>query len=67
MLFRSRFRARVGDRIGAPVAIVADGGGVDEWLAQVDDVERGRDLVLRGLALWAERSASADGGPLPSG
>ncbi len=49
-----RFRGEVSRRIGTPVAVVADGGGVDEWLALLPDVERGRDLVLRGLALWSE-------------
>lgn len=54
-----RFRAQVERRLVGPVALVADGGGVDEWLAKVSDIERGRDLVLRGLALWAARN---DGG-----
>ena len=50
-----RFRERFAARIGAQVAIVGDGGGLDEWLHLLPDVERGRDLVLRGLALWSER------------
>ena len=50
-----RFRNEVSRRLGAQVAIIGDGGGLDEWLALVPDVERGRDLVLRGLALWSER------------
>lgn len=50
-----RFRHQVAQRIGTPVAVVGDGGGLDEWLALLPDVERGRDLVLRGLALWSER------------
>ncbi len=50
-----RFRDQVARRVGTPVAIVGDGGGLDEWLALLPDVERGRDLVLRGLALWSER------------
>ena len=65
-----RFRARVAERLGGPVATVADGGGIDEWLTCLDGVERGRDLVLRGLALWAGQTAapaSADGGAGPSG
>ncbi|MBL0163394.1 MAG: type III pantothenate kinase [Xanthomonadales bacterium] len=49
-----RFRDQVAQRLGTPVAIVGDGGGLDEWLALLPDVERGRDLVLRGLALWSE-------------
>ncbi|MBN8481056.1 MAG: type III pantothenate kinase [Xanthomonadales bacterium] len=59
-----RFRACIAGRLGVPVAVVADGGGIDEWLACLDGVERGRDLVLHGLALWAERrgaAMSADG------
>ncbi len=50
-----RFRGQVSQRVGTPVAVVGDGGGLDEWLALMPDVERGRDLVLRGLALWSER------------
>jgi type III pantothenate kinase len=50
-----RFRTQVSMRLGGPVAVVGDGGGIDEWLPLLPDVERGRDLVLRGLALWAER------------
>ena len=50
-----RFGERVAARIGEPVAIVGDGGGLDEWLPVLPEVERGRDLVLRGLALWSER------------
>ena len=50
-----RFHKQVSQQLGAPVAIVGDGGGLDEWLALMPDVERGRDLVLRGLALWSEQ------------
>ncbi len=49
-----RFRAAVVSRIGVPVALVGDGGGLEEWRHLMPDVERGRDLVLRGLALWSE-------------
>ena len=52
-----RFQAAVVARIGAPVAVVGDGGGLEEWLHLLPEVERGRDLVLRGLALWSEGSA----------
>ena len=52
-----RFRAEVRARLGDPVAVVGDGGGLDEWLPLLPDVERGRDLVLRGLALWSERDS----------
>ena len=51
-----RFRATVAARIGGPVAIVGDGGGLDECLRLIPDIERGRDLVLHGLALWSERA-----------
>jgi len=51
-----RFRAQIAARLAAEVALVCDGGGVDEWLGLLADAERGRDLVLRGLALWAERA-----------
>lgn len=50
-----RFHADVTARLGTPVALVGDGGGIDEWMALLPGIERGRDLVLRGLALWAER------------
>jgi type III pantothenate kinase len=51
-----RFRAEVEHRIGTPFAVVGDGGGLDEWLPLMPDVERGRDLVLRGLAIWSQRA-----------
>ena len=51
-----RFRETVAARIGGPVAIVGDGGGLDECLRLIPDIERGRDLVLQGLALWSERA-----------
>jgi type III pantothenate kinase len=54
-----RFHAQVESRIGSPVAVTADGGGVDEWLPLLPDVERGRDLVLHGLALWADQKSPA--------
>ena len=50
-----RFHEQVEARIGTPVAMTADGGGVDEWLPLLPAVERGRDLVLQGLALWSDR------------
>ena len=52
-----RFRAGFESRVGTPVAVVADGGGVGEWLPLLPEVERGRDLVLRGLVLWSERES----------
>lgn len=50
-----RFREQLARQVGMPVAVVGDGGGLHEWLALMPDVERGRDLVLRGLAQWSER------------
>lgn len=50
-----RFRKTVSSRLGIEAAIVGDGGGLEEWLPLIPDIERGRDLVLRGLALWAEQ------------
>lgn len=52
-----RFRAALVARTGAPVALVGDGGGLEEWRHLIPDLERGRDLVLRGLALWSENGA----------
>lgn len=49
-----RFRATVEKRLEVPVAVVGDGGGLEECLPLLPDIERGRDLVLRGLALWSE-------------
>jgi hypothetical protein len=37
--------------------VVADGGGVGQWLPLLPEVERGRDLVLHGLVLWSERES----------
>ncbi|MGB0132209.1 type III pantothenate kinase [Dokdonella sp.] len=50
-----RFRNTVSSQLGVHVAIVGDGGGLDEWLPLMPEIERGRDLVMRGLALWAEQ------------
>lgn len=52
-----RFHRQIQQRLDMPVAVIADGGGVEEWLHLLPDVERGRDLVLRGLALWAEQAS----------
>ncbi|HPG95436.1 MAG TPA: type III pantothenate kinase [Dokdonella sp.] len=51
-----RFTEYVSARLGQAVAITGDGGGLDECLPLLPDIERGRDLVLRGLALWARRT-----------
>lgn len=53
-----RFRTTVTARIGGSVVLVGDGGGLEECLPLIPDIERGRDLVLRGLALWSEREGT---------
>lgn len=52
-----RFRREVGERLGTEPALTGDGGGFDECMAFLPGAERGRDLVLRGLALWSERES----------
>ncbi|MEO5561059.1 MAG: type III pantothenate kinase [Dokdonella sp.] len=52
-----RFRAKVAQRLGAPPAVILSGGGGDEIEALIAPVERAHDLVLHGLALWAEAFA----------
>jgi type III pantothenate kinase len=52
-----RFGTTLRAQLGEDIAIVGDGGGIDEWLPLMPNVERGRDLVLRGLALWAEQES----------
>lgn len=51
-----RFHERVSAQLGQPVTLIGDGGGLDECLPLLPEIERGRDLVLRGLALWASRT-----------
>ena len=60
-----RFRAEVARRLGSAVALVGDGGGLDEWRHLLPDLERAHDLVLRGLALWAGSCATAAEPPPP--
>lgn len=50
-----RFQRQVSEQLGEDVALIADGGGVEEWFHLVPSAERGRDLVLRGLALFAKQ------------
>lgn len=52
-----RFRATLAQRLGTPAALVLSGGGGDEIEALIAPVERAHDLVLHGLALWAEAFA----------
>jgi len=51
-----RFRRGVERSLGSPIAMIGDGGGIDELLPLLPDLQRERDLVLRGLALWAEHA-----------
>jgi type III pantothenate kinase len=52
-----RFRATLTHRFGASPAVILSGGGGDEIEALIAPVERRHDLVLGGLALWAEAAA----------
>ncbi len=54
-----RFRAETAARVGTDVSLSCDGGGVDEWLHLLPHAARGRDLVLRGLALWADANVDS--------
>ncbi|MGA9342506.1 MAG: type III pantothenate kinase [Rhodanobacteraceae bacterium] len=49
-----RFQRASTQRFGAEVAVVLTGGGGEEIAALLPHAERRHDLVLRGLALWAE-------------
>lgn len=48
-----RFRAGVSRELGVTASLHVDGGGIDELLPLLPDAKRERNLVLRGLALWA--------------
>lgn len=52
-----RFQRQIAQQLGDDIALVADGGGVEEWLHLFPSAERGRDLVLRGLALFAKHGS----------
>ena len=52
-----RFRASVQRRDGAQPALLLGGGGGDELEPLLAPVERVHDLVLHGLALWAQASS----------
>ncbi|MDR2012560.1 MAG: type III pantothenate kinase [Rhodanobacter sp.] len=52
-----RFRAAVARRLGVQPALFLTGGGADELEPLLAPIERAHDLVLRGLALWAQASA----------
>ena len=49
-----RFCATAARRLGTPPALLLTGGGVDELAPLIGPAERAHDLVLRGLALWAQ-------------
>ena len=52
-----RFRANAARRLGSTPLLHLTGGGADELAALLPDAVRAHDLVLRGLALWAERGS----------
>jgi type III pantothenate kinase len=54
-----RFRGALERRFDARAALVLGGGGSDELEPLLADVERAHDLVLHGLALWAQAAPSA--------
>jgi type III pantothenate kinase len=49
-----RFRAAAAHASGMPQVLTLTGGGADELAPLLPDAQRAHDLVLRGLALWAE-------------
>lgn len=53
-----RFRKSAEQRLGSSMQLMGDGGGIDDLLPLLPDLQRERDLVLRGLALWAGREGS---------
>ena len=55
-----RFVANAARRLGAAPSIVATGGGADALVPLVANVELRRDIVLDGLALWANADGAAD-------
>lgn len=54
-----RFRGALERRFDAQAALVLGGGGSDELEPLLADVERTHDLVLHGLALWAQAAPIA--------
>ncbi|GAA0712792.1 type III pantothenate kinase [Dokdonella soli] len=52
-----RFCAAAARRLGSVPALILTGGGADELAPLIVPVERTHDLVLRGLALWADALA----------
>lgn len=55
-----RFVANAAQRFGAQPAIVLAGGGADDIAPNLSGSERRTDLVLDGLALWADAAQSSD-------
>jgi type III pantothenate kinase len=56
-----RFRDNVARRCGASPPVLLGGGGSDELETLLAPLERVHDLVLHGLALWAQASAAGVG------
>ncbi len=54
-----RFRAAAARTLGKPPAVLLTGGGADELAPFIGAAERAHDLVLRGLALWAQAQSQA--------
>ena len=54
-----RFRAVVAQRFGARAGLDAERRRRDDFAGLVAGAERVNDLVLRGLALWADAPAAA--------
>lgn len=52
-----RFCVAAARRLGTVPALLLTGGGADELVSLVEHAERAHDLVLRGLALWAQAQA----------
>jgi type III pantothenate kinase len=54
-----RFCASTARLLGAPPGLILTGGGADELAPLLGPFERAHDLVLHGLAMWAEASMRA--------
>lgn len=55
----TRFRAVATRRLGTSPSVLLTGGGGDELSSLLGDAERVHDLVLRGLAMWAQAPPQA--------
>lgn len=54
-----RFRQSVAVQLGSTPALILAGGGGEELVEWLPDAERSHDLVLRGLARWADADATS--------